>query len=135
MNTFLQTPTNNLRHSLDFYKKLNFKILSSESPALVTDGKAIIEINPDRFARAGIKFYKNNWSTKIELLKKLTKVSNMNSILWMCLIYKQFCHSAGRRDSQHAPLTKTLQTRPRFKSSKKQQQPQQHQPHRTRSVP
>jgi hypothetical protein len=94
MNTFLQTPTNNLRHSLDFYKKLNFKILSSESPALVTDGKAIIEINPDRFARAGIKFYKNNWSTKIELLKKLTKVSTIdngyllsdNSGVWIYLL-------------------------------------------------
>ncbi len=74
MNTFLQTPTNDLRQSLDFYKKLNFKILSAENPTLVSDGNAIIEINPDRFARAGVKFYKSNWATIVEQLQKLTKV-------------------------------------------------------------
>lgn len=75
MNTFFQTPTNNLRLSLDFYKKLNFKILSTKNPTLVSDGNAIIEINPDRFARAGVKFYKNNWATTVEQLQKMTKVS------------------------------------------------------------
>ncbi len=74
MNTFLHTPTNDLRQSLDFYKKLNFKILSAENPTLVSDGNAIIEINPDRFARAGVKFYKSNWATIVEQLQKLTKV-------------------------------------------------------------
>ena len=39
------------------------------------DGNAIIEINPDRFARAGVKFYKNNWDSTIEQLQKITKVS------------------------------------------------------------
>lgn len=75
MNTFFQTPTNDLRQSIDFYKKLNFKILSAENPTLVTDGNAIIEINPDRFARAGVKFYKNNWKNIVEQLQNLTKVS------------------------------------------------------------
>ena len=79
MNTFLQTPTNDLRQSLDFYKKLNFKILSAENPTLVSDGNAIIEINPDRFARAGVKFYKNNWSTIVEQLQKTTKISTIEN--------------------------------------------------------
>ena len=79
MNTILQTPTNNLSQSLDFYKKLNFKILSAENPTLVTDGNAIIEINPDRFARAGVKFYKNNWDSTVEQLKKITNVLSIEN--------------------------------------------------------
>ena len=74
MNTILQTPTNDLSQSIDFYKKLNFKVLSAENPTLVTDGKAIIEINPDRFARAGVKFYKSDWSSTVEQLQKTTNV-------------------------------------------------------------
>ncbi|MFK7774783.1 MAG: VOC family protein [Saprospiraceae bacterium] len=79
MNTILQTPTNDLRQSLDFYKKLNFKILSAENPTLVTDGKTIIEINPDRFARAGVKFYKNNWATTVEQLQKTVNVLSIEN--------------------------------------------------------
>jgi len=79
MNTILQTPTNDLNQSLDFYKKLNFKILSAENPTLISDGKAIIEINPDRFARAGVKFYKNDWSKIVEQLNKLTNVLSIEN--------------------------------------------------------
>ncbi len=74
MNTILQTPTNDLNQSLIFYKQLNFKVLSKENPTLVSDGKAVIEINPDRFARAGVKFYKSDWSSTVEKLKKITNV-------------------------------------------------------------
>ncbi len=74
MNTILQTPTNDLNQSLKFYKKLNFKVLSKENPTLVSDGKAVIEINPDRFARAGVKFYKSDWSSIAEQLKQKTNV-------------------------------------------------------------
>ena len=45
MYTLLQTPTNDLRQSLDFYQRLQFQVLSEANPTLVTDGKALIEIN------------------------------------------------------------------------------------------
>lgn len=73
MNTIIQTPTNNLQSSLDFYAKLSFTTLS-ESPLLVSDGKAVIEINTDRFARAGIKLFSDNWSDIVAELRLITKV-------------------------------------------------------------
>lgn len=79
MNTILQTPTNDLDQSLNFYRKLNFKILSDKNPSLVSDGKFIIEINPDRFARAGIKLYHNNWTSSVDQLKKLTNVISIEN--------------------------------------------------------
>ena len=44
MSTIVHTPTNNLEESLEFYKKLNYEVISADSPTLVTDGKVIIEI-------------------------------------------------------------------------------------------
>ena len=37
-------------------------MISEEAPIVFTDGKALIEINPDRYARAGIKMYSDDWS-------------------------------------------------------------------------
>lgn len=70
----VHTPTNNLQESIDFYQKLNYKLLSKENPTLLTDGNAIIEINPDRYARPGIKMYKESWSKEIQELKKMTSI-------------------------------------------------------------
>lgn len=70
----IHTPTNNLQESLDFYQKLNYQLISEENPCLLTDGKAVIEINPDRYARAGIKCYKDSWTEEVKQLKKLTTV-------------------------------------------------------------
>lgn len=74
MNSIIQSPTNNLKDSLDFYSSLGFQILSSENPTLVSDGKVLIEINPDRQARAGLKLYKPSWKETVEKLKAITKV-------------------------------------------------------------
>ena len=71
MQSIIQTPTNNLKNSLDFYKKLNFQVLSEENPTLVSDGKATIEINANRFARAGIKLFAADWSAVVTKLKEL----------------------------------------------------------------
>jgi hypothetical protein len=70
----IHTPTNGLSHSIDFYSKLGFKQLS-DHPVIFTDGKALIEINPDRYARAGIKLYKDSWREDIELIEMLTPVT------------------------------------------------------------
>ena len=79
MKAILHTPTNALSNSLDFYEKLNYDVVSSENPTIVTDGSVLIEINPDRFARPGVKLYKNSWSDEIEILKNITPVYNIES--------------------------------------------------------
>ncbi len=56
-----QTPTPNLLNSIDFYKKAGFQVLSESHPTIVSDGKAVMEINPDRYARAGLKMYAESW--------------------------------------------------------------------------
>lgn len=77
--SIVQTPTNALAESLDFYKSLNFKVVSEANPTLVTDGGVIIEINPDRFARAGVKIYSTDWSEVVEEMKEIVAVSNMDN--------------------------------------------------------
>lgn len=77
--TILHTPTNNLENSLNFYKKLAFKTIKNDGMNVVTDGKAIIEINPDRFARAGVKLFRKTWTTVIEQLKKMTAVVDLKN--------------------------------------------------------
>ena len=63
MKTIVQTPTPNIDSSLDFYQKLGFSLIRDDSSKWVTDGSVIIEINPDRFARAGVKLYQEDWSS------------------------------------------------------------------------
>ncbi len=79
MKSIIQTPTNNLHNSIEFYKKLDFKVLSENSPTLVSDGKAFIEINPDRFARAGLKLFKSSWAKEVMQLEKLTHVTHFEN--------------------------------------------------------
>lgn len=74
MRTLIQTPTNNLSNSIEFYSKLKFNIISDKDPVLVSDGKAFIQINPDRYARAGIKLFRPDWE---ETVKKLSELANV----------------------------------------------------------
>jgi hypothetical protein len=71
----LQTPTNKIENSQSFYDRLGFKCINKENPIVYTDGKAVIEINTDRFARAGIRCYKDSWKEEIAKLKELTTVT------------------------------------------------------------
>lgn len=79
MITLIQTPTNNLNKSLEFYKKLNFKPILSEYPNIFTDAKVFIEINPDRYARLGIKFLNDSWESVINKLNKTNSVIKIDS--------------------------------------------------------
>jgi len=79
MKSVIHTPTNNIKESLDFYTSLQFKVISDKDPTVVTDGKAIIEINPDRFARAGLKLYKNTWRKEVAELEKTTAVTQLET--------------------------------------------------------
>jgi len=78
MNSIVQSPTPNLKQSLDFYKRLNFSILSNENPTIVSDGKVVIEINPERVARAGIKIFRKDWKIMAETLEKITPVKSID---------------------------------------------------------
>jgi hypothetical protein len=73
MKTIIHTPTSNVVDSYSFYEKLGFAVLN-DIPRVYTDGKAVIEINPDRFARAGIKCFKLSWEEEVEQLKQITPV-------------------------------------------------------------
>lgn len=74
MNSIIQTPSGDLAKSLDFYKKLNFKKVEDSNRILVSDGKALIEINPHKFARAGVRFFRSSWKDQVAELSKLSKV-------------------------------------------------------------
>ncbi len=79
MQSIIHTPTSDIKNSLDFYRRLNFKVISEDNPVMVTDGKAVIEINPDRFARAGLKLYKESWTNEIGHLEKLIAVTKIEN--------------------------------------------------------
>ena len=97
MNSIIHTPTNNLSESLEFYTKLGFTKLPSTELELVSDGKAVIEINPDRFARAGIKLFNENWESIVDELEELVTVLRIDngylisgpSGVWIYLIESQ----------------------------------------------
>lgn len=74
MASLIHTPTNSLNNSLDFYQKLKFQRLSPNGPVQFSDGQVIIEINPDRFARAGLKLISDSWGKVAKQLEKLTTV-------------------------------------------------------------
>ncbi len=74
MTVIVHTPTSDLKSSLDFYKKLDFCVISEKKPLLVSDGKVQIEINPDRFARAGITLYREGLKTGLDDLKKISTI-------------------------------------------------------------
>ncbi|WP_341225207.1 hypothetical protein [uncultured Arcticibacterium sp.] len=97
MKTLLQTPTGNKLLSHEFYSKLDFKTIPDKSLDLLSDGKIIIEINPDNFARAGLKIFKPSWSKEVKLLRNEFKVHEIEngymlgspSGMWIYLIEKR----------------------------------------------
>jgi len=98
MKTLIHTPTNSLSDSLNFYSRLNFKVISKEKPTLVTDGQAIIEINTDRYARAGVKIFSDSWQETIGKLEKMTAILTIEnghllsdpSGVWIYLMDNEF---------------------------------------------
>ena len=53
----LQTPTPKLSESVHFYKQLGYEIIENADRTYASNGQLLIEINPNRYARAGIKLY------------------------------------------------------------------------------
>jgi hypothetical protein len=79
MRTIIQTPSNNLKNSLDFYSKLDFDLISEKDPTIVSDGKVFIEISSDKYARAGIKLFSPNWKTAISQMEKTTPIMKIEN--------------------------------------------------------
>lgn len=100
----IQTPTPNLQQSQAFYEQIGFVPLDN-SRLIWTDGKAHIEINPDRFARAGIKLFKSDWGKEVGHLHLITKVIAVGggyvladpSGTWIYLIEKEPPIKTGKR--------------------------------------
>ena len=97
MNSIIHTPTNDLAKSLEFYSKLGFTKLPNTELELVSDGKVVIEINPDRFARAGVKLFSESWETIVEDVERFANVLRIDngyllsdpSGIWIYLIESQ----------------------------------------------
>ncbi len=70
----IHTPTNSMDESKDFYQRLKFEMLRENDPTIFTDGKALVEIDPDRYARAGLKVYSDDFSDEVSKLKEITAV-------------------------------------------------------------
>src|ERR1043165_183158 len=75
MTCIFQTPTPAIEQSKDFYEKLGFQAVSAGERTIYTDGIAVIEINAERTARAGIRMYKESWQAEVEYLKDITAVT------------------------------------------------------------
>ena len=64
---------------------------------MVTDGKAVVEINPSRFARPGVKLYATSWQEQIKAMPKWTEVIEISdgylladpSGVWIYLIVSE----------------------------------------------
>ncbi len=79
MKTIIQTPTPNFEESRNFYEKIGFEIHTSSDKTFVYSNGITIELNKDRFSRAGIKCFGTNWEAFLSdngLSDKATKMKN-----------------------------------------------------------
>ncbi len=79
MKTHIITPTPNITASIAFYEDLQFSVTPYGNKHLATDGSAIIEIDPSRYTRAGIKIMTNSANELIIELQKITKVLQLEN--------------------------------------------------------
>jgi len=81
MQASIQTPTNQLSNSQEFYQKLGYTLLSKEKH-IYSDGKVLIVVNQDRLARVGINFYQSNWTVfKKNLPASITITDSQDTLI------------------------------------------------------
>ena len=68
------TPTPSIENSLSFYQKLNFHVVPNIEEHYVTDGKVLIEIDPNRYIRAGIRMYDVDIAAITEAIQPYAKL-------------------------------------------------------------
>ena len=79
MKTIIQTPTPNYELSCNFYKKIGYAIDKIEGKTYLHSKGVTIELNEDRFSRAGLKCFGNNWTQFLidcGLMPNATKTPN-----------------------------------------------------------
>lgn len=94
MNMIMQTPTPELKQSLEFYNTLNFNVITSTEKSVVfSDGSAILEVNSDKQTRAGVKLYVDSVEGVMSNLKdisfygsKAERMFNTPSGIRVCLL-------------------------------------------------
>lgn len=64
---------------MEFYHTLGFDHVPNSNPSLLIGGNAIIEINPSRYARPGIKIYLGEPLKTTKKLKEITPVYEMEN--------------------------------------------------------
>ncbi|WP_235298260.1 hypothetical protein [Portibacter marinus] len=74
VNSIVVAATPHLKKSLNFYQKLNYTALPSQERYLFQDHQMILEVNDDRKARTGLRFYKDTWEKEVKALMRLTEV-------------------------------------------------------------
>ncbi|WP_372774938.1 hypothetical protein [Mangrovibacterium sp.] len=104
MRCTIQTPTNKLADSIEFYSQLKFDLIDLNNIAAFTDGKVIIEINPDRYARAGIRIFAENWRSIANELQEITNVIQTQTGFLLsdtsgCMIYLEECDAPRGYDT------------------------------------
>ncbi len=77
MRTIVHTPTNQLEQSRQFYEKLQYQAVPHAVATWYTDGAVIVEINPDRYARAGVRIFQPSWTSEVQALREKTAVHKM----------------------------------------------------------
>lgn len=75
LQSIIVSPSHQLDDSLDFYRRLNYKVFAQKDRTLVTDGKVVIELTTNHFHRAGIKLFKPDWSKELAALEQFTTVT------------------------------------------------------------
>lgn len=79
MKSIIQTPTPSIGASKEYYTSIGFSRISNENPLLYSDGKSIIEINPDRYARSGVKLYNSSWKDTVKNIQEITYVEKIDT--------------------------------------------------------
>ncbi len=75
MHITLQTPTPDIAKSRSFYDKLGFSLIDDDGTVKFFDGKTLIEINSDRFARIGLRVYSQDVENLVEKLRGTFNIS------------------------------------------------------------
>lgn len=94
----IQTPTPSIAESIQFYEKLGFRKINNSDRLLYTDGKIIIEINNELFARLGLRMYNKTWIEETGNLKENHTTIDLNegyltrdpNGIWIYLIESDF---------------------------------------------
>ena len=75
MTSCLVSPVSNFKSSISFYQKLNFEIIEKGAIAYAVSKGLVIEINPVRYTRPGIRFFSDTWSDIVKKIDSITKVT------------------------------------------------------------